>query len=59
MKKSESLLLVLLTLFCAILPARADAMGGGAVLVIFAVPVLIIALVVILVVLFFKNRKNK
>ncbi|MBP3729428.1 MAG: hypothetical protein J6H18_04105 [Lachnospiraceae bacterium] len=59
MKKSEGFLLILLTLFCAILPARADAVGDGTVLFVLAVPVLIIAVVIILIVLFFKNRKNK
>ena len=59
MKKTDGLLLVLLAIFCSILPARADAMGPEVVLFILALPAIVIAIVVIIIVLIIKHRKKK
>ena len=60
MKKSDLCLLVLLALGCSILPARADAMGYGGVIVILVLPWLLVALAVIAIVLIIRHiRRNK
>ena len=59
MKKTDLCLLVLLMLGCSILPARADAVGFGGLVLVLLVPWLLVGLAVIAIVLIIRHIRRR